>query len=46
VFGMPKEAMKLGAAEGQMPLGHIAQAIVSWGADSPAAASSSLAKGR
>ena len=36
VFGMPKEAIKLGAAERQISLGQIAQALVSWGED-PAA---------
>jgi two-component system chemotaxis response regulator CheB len=46
VFGMPKEAIKLGAAEGQIALGQIAQAVVSWGEDRPAAASSYPVKGR
>ncbi len=32
VFGMPKEAIKLGAAERQIPLGQIAQALITWGA--------------
>jgi two-component system, chemotaxis family, protein-glutamate methylesterase/glutaminase len=31
VFGMPKEAIKLDAAERVMPLGQIAQTLVSWG---------------
>jgi two-component system, chemotaxis family, protein-glutamate methylesterase/glutaminase len=31
VFGMPKEAIKLGAAEQTMPLGHIPAAIVNYG---------------
>ena len=31
VFGMPKEAIKLEAADRVMPLGQIAQTIVSWG---------------
>ena len=31
VFGMPKEAIKLEAADRIMPLGQIAQAIVNWG---------------
>jgi two-component system chemotaxis response regulator CheB len=31
VFGMPKEAIKLGGADRVMPLGQIAQALVSWG---------------
>ena len=31
VFGMPKEALKIGAAEHQISLDHIAQALVSWG---------------
>ena len=46
VFGMPKEAIKLGAAERQIALGHIAQAVLSWGEDRPAAALSSPVKGR
>jgi chemotaxis response regulator CheB len=29
---MPKEAIKLAAAERVMPLGQIAQALMSWGA--------------
>jgi two-component system chemotaxis response regulator CheB len=32
VFGMPKEAIKLAAAERVMPLGQIAQALMTWGA--------------
>jgi two-component system chemotaxis response regulator CheB len=32
VFGMPKEAIKLGAAERQISLGLIAQALMTWGA--------------
>jgi two-component system chemotaxis response regulator CheB len=32
VFGMPKEAIKLGAADRVMPLGQIAQALINWGA--------------
>jgi two-component system chemotaxis response regulator CheB len=31
VFGMPKEAIKLGAAQRVLPLGLIAQALISWG---------------
>jgi two-component system chemotaxis response regulator CheB len=31
VFGMPKEAIKLDAADRIMPLGQIAQAVVTWG---------------
>ena len=31
VFGMPKEAIKLGAVQRVLPLGLIAQAVVSWG---------------
>ena len=31
VFGMPKEAIKLGAAERVLPLGLIAQALITWG---------------
>ena len=31
VFGMPKEAIKLGGADRVMPLGQIAQALVNWG---------------
>jgi two-component system chemotaxis response regulator CheB len=31
VFGMPKEAIKLGGADRVMPLGQIAHALVSWG---------------
>jgi len=33
VFGMPKAAIELSAAERVMSLGHIAQAIMTWGAD-------------
>jgi len=32
VFGMPKEAIKLGAAERQIGLDQIAQAVMTWGA--------------
>jgi two-component system chemotaxis response regulator CheB len=32
VFGMPKEAIRLAAAERVMPLNHIAQALMTWGA--------------
>jgi two-component system chemotaxis response regulator CheB len=31
VFGMPKEAIKLGAAQRVLPLGLIAQALIAWG---------------
>jgi len=31
VFGMPKEAIKLGGADRVMPLGQIAQTLVNWG---------------
>jgi two-component system chemotaxis response regulator CheB len=31
VFGMPKEAVKLGAAERQLPLQQIPQALIAWG---------------
>lgn len=31
VFGMPKEALKLGAAERQISLDQIAQALIAWG---------------
>ena len=31
VFGMPKEAIKLGAAQRVLPLGLIAQALITWG---------------
>ena len=31
VFGMPKEALKLGGADRVMPLGQIAQTLVNWG---------------
>jgi two-component system chemotaxis response regulator CheB len=33
VFGMPKEAIKLAAADRVIPLGHIAQAFMQWGAN-------------
>jgi len=32
VFGMPKEAIRMGAADRVMPLGQIAQALMTWGA--------------
>jgi len=35
VFGMPKEAIRLSAADRVMPLGHIAQALMNWGAGGP-----------
>ncbi len=31
VFGMPKEAIRIGAVEGVLPLSRIAQAIIDWG---------------
>jgi two-component system chemotaxis response regulator CheB len=31
VFGMPKEAIKLGAAQDVLPLSRISQAIIDWG---------------
>jgi two-component system chemotaxis response regulator CheB len=36
VFGMPKEAIKLGAAERVLPLGRIAQTLITWGAGAQA----------
>jgi two-component system chemotaxis response regulator CheB len=33
VFGMPKEAIKLGAVQTVLPLGRIPQAIIDWGND-------------
>jgi two-component system chemotaxis response regulator CheB len=46
VFGMPKEALKLGAAERQISLDHIAQALMSWGEEDASGVSINAVKGR